>query len=167
LLWQFDALAAGCDDPEDIAIDPSNGHLFIVNGLSRTIVETNNTGTVIYNTIELPPEIRDPEALVYDSSQDVFYVGGGFSANIWQINREGEVLAVIDELSLHRNPVGDRRAQVKDLELAPASDGSGEISLYVADYGWDQQLDGRLFEIDLGDSPPERVGDSPPDWLLS
>ena len=163
LLWQFDARAAGCDDPEDIAVDPSNGHLFIVNGISRTIVETNNTGTVTYNTIELPPEIRDPEALAYDPGQDVFYVGGSFSANIWQINREGDVLAVIDELSLHRNQVGDRRAQVKDIELAPASDGSDEISLYVADYGWDQQLDGRLFEIDLGDSPPP----PPPDWLLS
>jgi hypothetical protein len=41
------------------------------------------------------------------------------------------------------------------MELAPSSDpNDGDtMSLYVADYGVDQQNDGRLFEIHLG-----------PDW---
>lgn len=155
ILWQFDTLAIGGDDPEDVSFDPTNGHLFIINGESRTIVETNNTGTTVYGTIGLPAEIIDPEACAaYDPVRDVFYVGGGFSSKIWCIDRGGNVLQTIDLLTLYRHETNNTRVEVKDLELAPASDGSGEMHLYVADFGWSHVNDGRLIEIDLGDSVP-------------
>jgi hypothetical protein len=153
-LGEFLTKSVGGDDPEDLAIDPSNGHLFIVNGISRTIVETNKTGTQVFAKITLPQEILDPEALVYDAREDVFYVGGGFSANIWKVSRSGAIVSTMDLLTGFRNPINDARVHVKDLELAPSSDPNddpGKLNLYVADYGADQVNDGRLFEINPGD----------------
>ena len=152
-LGEFLTKPIGGDDPEDVAID-RDGHLFIVNGVSRTIVETNNTGTQVLSKINLPSEISDPEALVYDPGQDVFYIGGGFSYMIWKIDHRGTILSRIDVLSNYRNTVGGGRVHVKDLELAPSSDPNDhpdKLSLYVADYGSDQVNDGRLLELNVGD----------------
>lgn len=151
VLWQFNAEALGCDDPEDVAIDPTNGHLFVVNGESRTIVELDAKGTQTFGTITLPEEIKDPEALAYDAETDVFYVGGGFSALIWCVDRNGEIIKVIDTLVGERHPDNNTRVNVKDIEIASSSDGSGGKSLYVADFGWSHVNDGRIIELDLGD----------------
>ena len=151
---EFLTKAVGGDDPEDLAINPNNGHLFIVNGLSRTIVETNSTGTQLFSKITLPKEITDPEALAYDARENVFYVGGGFGPNIWKVDRGGAILSTIDILTGYRNPLNDGRASVKDLELAPSSDpndNQDHLSLYVADYGKSHVDDGRPFELNVGD----------------
>jgi hypothetical protein len=145
-------------DPEDVAVNPTNGHLFICNGSqvsssARTIVETNSIGTQVFSTITLPSIIKDPEALVYDPTHDVFFVGGGFSNKVWIVDRSGTILDTIDILSNFRNPVSGWTPVVKDLELAPSSnpnDNPATISLYVADYGGAHETnanDGRLFEI--------------------
>ena len=145
-------------DPEDVAVNPTNGHLFICNGSqvsssARTIVETNSIGTQVFSTITLPSIIKDPEALVYDPTHDVFFVGGGFSNKVWIVDRSGTILDTIDILSSFRNPVSGWTPVVKDLELAPSSnptDNPATISLYVADYGGAHETnanDGRLFEI--------------------
>jgi hypothetical protein len=100
-LGEFDTRPLGVVDPEDVAVNPNNGHLFIVNGtgnssgggaLGRAIIETNSSGTQVLATISLPAEIEDPEALAYDADHDVFYVGGGFSSNIWVVDHNGTVL---------------------------------------------------------------------------
>jgi hypothetical protein len=148
--WQFDTKPVGGDDPEDIAFDRDSGHLFIVNGLSRTIVEVNQLGTTRYDTIALPSEISDPEALAYDAQNDLFYVGGGFSDKIWVVDRDGDIEDIITVLSGARAPGTNTRVHVKDIELAPASDGSNETHIYVADYGDSHVDDGRLIEIDMG-----------------
>src|SRR6185437_8810757 len=55
-LGQFYLKPLGCNDPEDVAVNPNNGHLFICNGdqiagpTSRSIVEINNTGTQVFST---------------------------------------------------------------------------------------------------------------------
>jgi DNA-binding beta-propeller fold protein YncE len=143
----------GGDDPEDVAVNPANGHLFVINGLSRTIVETDDTGTQLFSTIFLPAEIKDPEAMAYDALHDVFFVGGGFSANIWVVDHAGAIMDVIDVLGGYRHETNNTRASVKDIELAPSSDPNddpGKMNLYVADYGWSHVSDARMLEIDLG-----------------
>ena len=155
-LGEFDLKPLACNDPEDVAVNPNNGHLFICNGdqvagpTSRSIVEINNTGTQVFSTTVLPTEIKDPEALCYDASHDVFFVGGGFSPDIWVVDRSGSILQKLDVLEGYRNPVGPTSAHVKDLELAPSSDPNddpGTLNLYVADYGNSHVSDGRVLEI--------------------
>lgn len=149
VLWQFDTRALGGDDPEDIAFDPVSGHLFVVNGLSRTIIEIDQHGTTLYDTIDLPTAIADPEALGYRDGR--FYVGGGFSDKIWIVDGDGDVEQVITTLEGARAPGTNNKVSVKDIDFADASDGSGETHLYVADYGDSHVDDGRLIEIDMGD----------------
>ena len=142
----------GGSDPEDLAVDSATGHLFIVNGTPRTIVETNTTGTQVFSQIALPSVISDPEALVYDAQHGWFLVGGGFSSNIWVVDRSGHIVQTIDLLGGFRNEVSGTRAHVKDLEFAPSSnpnDDPNEMNLYVADYGNSHVDDGRLIEADL------------------
>jgi hypothetical protein len=157
-LGEFDLKHLGCNDPEDVAVNANNGHLFIMNGdqvagpTARSIVETNNTGTQIFATITLPTEIMDPEAVAYDASHDVFYVGGGFSSSIWVVDRGGSILQKLDVLAGYRHELNNTAAAVKDLELAPSSDPNdnpGKLNLFVADYGWSHVSDGRMLEIDL------------------
>jgi hypothetical protein len=157
-LGEFNLPALGCNDPEDIAVNPNNGHLFIVNGdqvagpTANTIVEINNTGTEVFSVIHLPAEIKDAEALVYDASHDVFYVGGGFSPDVWAVDRSGNILQKLDVLEGYRHETNNTAVNVKDLELAPSSDPNddpGTLNLYVADYGWSHVSDGRVLEIDL------------------
>ena len=153
-LGEFATQPLGVPDPEDLAVDSSNGHLFLLNAPltafpQRTIIETTSTGQ-LFSTITLPEVITDPEALAYDATNDVFYVGGGFSFNIWVVDRSGTIVDLIDILSGFSKPI----VHVKDLELAPTSDPNDDpalLSLYVADYGYSHVNDGRLFEIDLGD----------------
>jgi RTX calcium-binding nonapeptide repeat (4 copies)/Calx-beta domain len=158
-----DTRGVGIIDPEDLAVNPTNGHLFIVNGtgnsanggaLGAAIVETNSTVTEVYSVISLPSEVVDPEALGYDAVRDVFYaVGGGFSANVWVVDRSGNILEVLDVLAGYRHETNNTRTSVKDIDFAPSSDPNddpGKINLYVADYGWSHVSDGRMLEIDLG-----------------
>ena len=157
-LGEFDLKHLGCNDPEDVAVNANNGHLFIVNGdqvagpTARSIVEIDNAGTQVFSTIVLPEEIKDPEALVYDSSHDVFYVGGGFSPDVWVVDRGGNILQKLNVLEGYRHETNNTAVNVKDLELAPSSDPNddpGTLNLYVADYGWSHVSDGRMLEIDL------------------
>jgi hypothetical protein len=157
-LGEFDLKHLGCNDPEDVAVNPNNGHLFIVNGdqvagpTARSIVEINNTGTQIFSTIVLPAEIKDPEALAYDPTHDVFYVGGGFSPNVWVVDHSGAILQVIDVLAGYRHETLNTATSVKDLVLAPSSDPNdnpGKLNLYVADFGGSHISDGRMLEVDL------------------
>jgi hypothetical protein len=157
-LGEFDLKHLGSLDPEDVAVNSTNGHLFIVNGdqvpgpTARTIVETDSTGTQIFSTITLPAAIADPEALAYDPVHNVFYVGGGFSPNVWVVDRSGAILQTIDVLAGFRNPINNAATSVKDLALAPSSDPNddpGKLNLYVADYGASHVSDGRMIEVDL------------------
>ena len=157
-LGEFDLKHLGCNDPEDVAVNPNNGHLFIVNGdqvagpTANSIVEIDNTGTQVFSIIHLPAEIRDAEALAYDPSHDVFYVGGGFSPDIWVVDHSGNILQKLDVLEGYRHEVNNTAVNVKDIVLAPSSDPNDDPdtqNLYVADFGWSHVSDGRMLEIDL------------------
>lgn len=159
-LWSFDTRGFGADDPEDVAVDPVTKNLFIANGLSRSLQELHvdhatRTVSLVDSFVFSDSRIIDPEALAYVPQHDVFLVGGGFGASIWVVNRAGDTLGVLDLLLDYRNTQtnassGSIRTSVKDIELAPASDGSGATHVYVADFGASHQMDGRLIEIDPG-----------------
>ncbi len=144
-------------DCEDVGYDPVTNHLFIMNGggggaAENTIVETTTGGTVI-QSMKLPAAISDAEAIAYDYINQVFYVSGTFSADIFVVSRDGKtILDTITILEDYRNPITDTRVRPKGLTLAPSSDpndDSSVMSLWVADYGKDQVMDGRIFELQL------------------
>lgn len=157
-LASFSTLAFGCADPEDVAVDPTTGNLFVVDEGTQRIFEVSQAGSLVA-TINLPAICRSPEAIAYDSLNDVFYVGGFRSADIFQVSRSGELLDKVTVLRQEKQPDGSN-VKPKGLVLAPATSGSGNASLFVADYGQDQIADGRLWEIEL-DQPAPTAPDHP------
>ena len=97
-------------------------------------------------------EIEDTEGLAYDAAQDVFYISSGSTrGTIFEVDRECNILASTDLLNDYRSPITGGKPKLKGLELAPSSDPNDgdKMSLYAVDYGYDQEPDGRLFEINL------------------
>jgi serralysin len=151
-LGEFSVGPLGSSDTEDVAVNPNNGHVFILNGGdfgTPSIIETNNTGTQIISIIDLRSGFPDPEAVAYDATHDVFFVAGN-TYDIRVVDRSGTVLNDITILSSYRNPINGAGVDVQGLTLAPTSDPNdnpAELSLYVADAGNWHGNDGRLFEI--------------------
>ncbi len=151
LLGQIDVGALDIKDAEDPVIDPATGHIFLLNGSSRELIELSATGDLIERTV-LPSEIEDAEGLAYDAAQDVFYISSGSTrGTIFEVDRECNILASTDLLNDYRSPITGGKPKLKGLELAPSSDPNDgdKMSLYAVDYGYDQEPDGRLFEINL------------------
>ncbi|MEX5513495.1 DNRLRE domain-containing protein [Pseudophaeobacter sp. 1A09344] len=151
LLGQIDVGALDIKDAEDPVIDPATGHIFLLNGSSRELSELSATGDLVERTV-LPSEIEDAEGLAYDAAQDVFYISSGSTrGTIFEVDREYNILASTDLLNDYRSPITGGKPKLKGLELAPSSDPNDgdKMSLYAVDYGYDQEPDGRLFEINL------------------
>jgi hypothetical protein len=155
----FSLTALGCDDTEDVTVNPNNGHVFVVNGGDfghPKIVETDGTGSQIFSVIDLTAAVKgqpigSPEAAVYDPAHDVFFVAGN-NYDIKVVNRSGTVLDDITVLSNYRNAIGNVGTDIQALTLAPSSDPNDDpakLNLYVADQGLINTNDGRLIEIDL------------------
>ncbi|NIX78086.1 Calx-beta domain-containing protein [Microvirga terricola] len=151
---EFSVKALGITDAEDPKFDPVTGHMYMLDGLSRTFFELTNTGQLV-KSFTLPSVMTDAEALAYDSSHDVFFIASGATrGTIFEMDRDGNVLETITTLnaSTYVNPITGSKPKIKGLELALSSDPNdgNRLSLYAADYGVDQKADGRLFEISLG-----------------
>jgi hypothetical protein len=159
-LGEFSAQALGSTDTEDVAVNPNNGHVFIVNGGdfgAPKIIETDATGSQIFSVIDLTAAVQgqpigSPEGVAYDAVHDVFFVAGN-NYDIKVVNRSGAVLDDITLLSNYRNPTGNIGTEIQGLTLAPSSDPNDDpakMNLYVADAGLlNGHNDGRLIEIDL------------------
>ena len=159
-LGHFSAQALGSTDTEDVAVNPNNGHVFIVNGGdfgAPKIIETDSTGSQIYSVTDLKAAVQgqpvgSPEGVAYDAAHDVFFVAGN-NFDIKVVSRAGAVLDDITLLQNYRNPTGNIGVEIQGLTLAPSSDPNddpGKLNLYVADAGLlNGPNDGRLIEIDL------------------
>ena len=152
-LAQFATKPLGGDDPEDVAFNPVNGHLYIANGSDIAhpkIIEIDSSGTQVIRNILLPAVIKDPEAVYYDVAHDVFFVGIENGHEIWMVDHNGNLLNDINIFANYRNPVNNGSVNLKGLTIAPSSDPNDDpsvLSLYAADFGVSHVNDGRLFEI--------------------
>ena len=133
--------------------------MFVVDGSLKKLFELTDQGAFV-SSIALPTAMKDADALAYDPNHDVFFIASGAWSRIWEMDRAGNILATIDVLgaTTYVNPITGVKPVSKGMELAPSSDPNdgNTMNLFVADYGVDQQNDGRLFEINLG-----------ADWLVA
>jgi len=151
-LGEFSVRSLGITDAEDLKIDPVTGNIYMLDGVSSTLFELSPTGALV-RSFGLPSAITDAEGLAYDAQHDVFFIASGATRGaIFEIDGDGNLLATNTILNSYLNPNGNSKPKIKGLELALSSDPNdgNRLSLYAADYGQDQQNDGRVFEIDLG-----------------
>jgi len=149
----------GGNDPEGITSDPSNGHLFIANGILPAtpgdVVEVTSAGEFV-SSFKVPSGVRDPEGIYFDPrSGNLYLTTGGFAepndpANdkIWVVSVTGQLVREISLALVNAqfgNPaLGDSQAggriRPKGVAMAPSSDPADDpsiVSLYVTDWGVD------------------------------
>jgi hypothetical protein len=167
VVTSFSMRALGAGDAEDVAIDmevTSNNHLLVIDGGTRKIYDigpgTNGVfdgqpvdgGDDTVTAIDLERHgALDPEGVAYHAGRNTILALDGPSKRVFELNRLGQLLNVIDiRAAQSRKAAG--------ITLAPASDGSGALHMYIVDRGVDndsnpQENDGRFYEMAV-DLPP-------------
>jgi hypothetical protein len=157
VLSTFSVLDFGSDDPEGITFNSTNGNLFIADGLNRQIYEVTTSG-ILVSSFSLPNDLRDPEGIYYDDvSGNLFIICG--NDTICNITTSG---IVVNEIDIRSFGV----VQPKGITFAPSSDpgdDSNILNMFIADYGLDEVMDGRLFEISTNGGGPTNL---PPDGVI-
>ena len=77
-LGVFDTLHLGFMDTEDLKIDPLTGHIHILDGILKQMIELTDQGEFV-DSVPLPAIMKDAEALAYDPVHDLYFVASGAS----------------------------------------------------------------------------------------
>ena len=156
----FDTGPVGCNDPEDVAIDTSSGHLFVADGAGREVCRVSPGNNGVFDGV--PPAGDDvavnqfdtaqygsmgSEGLGYDPVRNTLLILDPKTKKIFETTKAGILLNTID-LSV-ANP---RHAE--DVVLAPSLATPGQMNLYVVARGVDNnsdpnENDGKLHELSV------------------
>lgn len=149
LVDAFSLTPFGQWDPEGVAVDPTTGHLWVAGGSMRLVQELTPDGTLV-STFTVPTAVPDPKDVAWDPVRGDLLLVSGPKKVLHRFSTAGQLLG---ETSLKplRQEYGINL--LNGVVVAPATSGGGDLSLWFADYGWDEQLDGRFFEASLDDSP--------------
>ncbi|HUP76654.1 MAG TPA: hypothetical protein VM282_26705 [Acidimicrobiales bacterium] len=158
LVTFVDARAYGSYDTEDPEFDttigqPTSGHLFFLDGTGTEIYDIDPVDGIFGNGNDIMTHFDighlgpiDFEGLGSDPSTNTLYVGARTTKQVFEITKTGALVRTIDLTGIP----GLRF--ISGLALAPASDNSSRLNLWVVDRGVDNEddpneNDGRLFEI--------------------
>jgi hypothetical protein len=157
-------------DAEDLTMDmdaTTNGHVLVIDGVNTDIYDYGPGPNGTFDA--LPPGGDDtrvvfdvgqygalnPEGIEYYPSRNTILVLDSDSRAIYELDRQGRLINVVSIAA-----GGPRHAA--GITLAPPSDGTGGLNLYIVDRGVDNdsnpgENDGRFYEMrvtlpDLGDS---------------
>ncbi|UCE86744.1 MAG: SdiA-regulated domain-containing protein [Deltaproteobacteria bacterium] len=153
-------------DAEGVAYDAASGHLFVVDGVNAEIYEIapgpdgvldGRDETVVSFDLAVLG-LGDPEGVEYDAVNDTLFIVDHKTDTVLETTRDGVELRRIDVSVLNGEVLAG-------IALAPSSDGSGAMHLYISDRGvdTDSPIDGRIYEIDIGAAPPPPPPPPPPD----
>jgi hypothetical protein len=159
VVTSIDAAAYGSTDTEDPEFDPSTGHLFFLDGASREIFRINPVNGTFgdgddvmthFDISHLGP--TDFEGLSSDPASGTLLVGANRTRQIFEITKTGSLVRVYDATGI------PGLSKISGLGRAPASDGSGQMTLWIVDRAVDNgsnanENDGKLFEISVGSTP--------------
>jgi uncharacterized protein YjiK len=156
-ITSFDTRIFSSEDPEGIAFDTWQGHLFVVDGVNTQVYEIDPGNNGIFDG---PPSdgddvisqfdtnilgLTDPEGIEFNPDNGTLYIVSGDEDFIMETDRDGNAVRSIDITFLNaRTPAG--------LAYAPSSTTPGENSLYIVDRGVDNDTnplenDGKIYEI--------------------
>ena len=149
----INAGAVGSGDTEDPEFDSTTGHLFFLDGVSREVFRVNpvdgtfgNGNDVItqFDISHLGPS--DFEGLAIAPGRATLYVGARATGDIFEITHDGTLLRSISVDAV------SQLQYISGLAVAPSSNGSGQMSLWIVDRAVDNggnsnENDGKIFEI--------------------
>ncbi|HSJ44918.1 MAG TPA: Ig-like domain-containing protein [Euzebyales bacterium] len=164
----IDTSANGGTDTEDPEFDPRSGDLFYVDGVGMEIYRVDpvdgtfangNDAVTHFDISHLGPV--DFEGLSSDPDRGTLYVGARKTRQIFEITRDGTLVRTISASAV----AGLRH--ISGLAVAPASDGSGRMNLWIVDRATDNgtdptENDGRMFEISAPNIGGGKPANRPP-----
>jgi len=152
LVASFSTGSFGATDPEGLAYDWIGRRLFVIDGIGARIYQLEPGSNGVFDSGDLtaiidlaPLGINDAEGGEFDVATGTLLVVDKRTHVVLQLTPEGVPLRTIDiSHPLLRRPAG--------LALGPASDGSGQPHLWVADRATDNnsdpnENDGKIFEF--------------------
>ena len=156
------AAAYGSGDTEDPEFDassgqPTSGHLFFLDGTNTEIYDVDPVNGVFGDGNDVMTHFdigqfgpTDWEGLGSDPTRNTLLVGAR-SKKVYEVTKTGTLLRIIDLSGIS----GLR--YVSGLVMAPASDGSGRLNIYVVDRNIDNgsnpaENDGRIVEVSIPSS---------------
>jgi hypothetical protein len=154
----FSTAGIGNGDPEDVAVDTEvtpDGHLLVIDGRDKEIYEYAPTADGSYALVAsydvYRHGARDPEGIAYHPGRGTILVMDGRTQKIYEVTRRGELLNVVH--------ISEAKAiKAAGITVAPASNGSGALNLYIVDRGVDNaddpnENDGRFYEMSVSLPP--------------
>ena len=169
IVTTIDTEAFDSGDPEGIAFDYQNRVLFVADGRSSQIYRISPGRNGRFEGVSPIGDdlvarfdtntfgIRDPEGLAYDPHSGNLFVVGRPGEIMLEMTSEGQIVRLID--------ISEAAPVVPAaVTIAPASDDSTLMSIYIADRGIGiknvpDSNDGRIYELSL---PPVTPGNRPP-----
>jgi len=157
----------GNSDPEGVAYDTLQGHLFVVDGVDGRVFEVAPGNNGVFDGVApagddqvtsfdvLALGLSDPEGIAFNPENGHLYLVGNPAQSVLEITTEGALVQIIDISAANpKNPAG--------IVYAPSSTDPNVMSLYIADRGADNDAnpdenDGRVYEMSLVSSNPGSV----------
>ena len=138
---------AGSGDPEGIAFNTQNNHLFVADGNNAEVYEYTTAGNLVNQFDVGAYGVADPESVAFNSDTGTLFTMSS--------NRATPVIVetTIDGTFLQTINIAVTNAEAAaGLAYAPASDGSGASRFYIVDRGIDNDtnpniIDGKLYEL--------------------
>jgi hypothetical protein len=147
----------GGNDTEDPEFDPRSGDLFYLDGVGREIFRIDPVDGAFGNADDRVSHFdishlgpADFEGLASNPDRRTLYVGARTTGQIFEITHGGDLVRTISTSGV----AGLRR--ISGLGIAPASDGSSRMNLWIVDRATDNgsdptENDGKMFEISAPD----------------
>ena len=164
IITSFSTGDFGSTDPEGIAFNSWNGHLFIVDGLGAEVYEIAPGDNGIFDGVSVDDVmthfdatalgLADPEGIEFDRNNGHLYILSGASRAIAETLTDGTLVQTIDLSSI----LPTSGSAAAGLAYAPSSSDPGEMHLYIVDRGVDNSYpddsnDGMLYEISFNQAP--------------
>ncbi|MGH2690512.1 MAG: hypothetical protein ACRDKW_17145 [Actinomycetota bacterium] len=147
----------GSGDPEDVAVDPVSGDLYVVDGVGKEVYHLvagpGGTFGIVTHFDMGRYGAGDPEGIAYDPGRESLFVLDSKSKKVYELDTAGTLHTVIDVSAA-------KGGQLAGLTIAPASEGDG-MSLWIVDRGINNTLnrdpitgeappnDGKLHELSV------------------
>jgi uncharacterized protein YjiK len=152
--WSTLANGNNNGDPEGIAYDTAQNHLFVADGVNAEVYEYTTTGTLLGHFDVAAYGVGDPETVEYNADSDTLFVLSNRQSGpiIVETTKSGALLQTIDVSSAADfKPAG--------LAYAPASTGPAVKHFYFVDRGIDNNndpriVDGKIFEFTAPSTGP-------------
>jgi hypothetical protein len=137
----------GNNDPEGIAYNTLDQHIYTADGHGQEVYEYTTAGTLVSHFDVGKYNVADPESVEYNYLSGTLFVMSSDTSGriIVECTLDGALVRTIDFTASNTH-------KAAGLAYAPASDGSGAMRFYIIDRGIDNDtdpnaVDGRLIEM--------------------